>query len=147
MAKEVERKFLVTDDSYRSMATAVNHIIQGYISRRKEGTVRVRVINHRGFLTVKGANTGISRDEWEYEIPEADALEMLSKVCDGTIIEKERHLVNYGGHLWEIDCFIRPAGGVTVAEVELPSETEEVTLPPFIGEEVSGNPAYYNSNL
>lgn len=147
MAKEVERKFLVTDDSYRSMATAVNHIIQGYISRRKEGTVRVRVINHRGFLTVKGANTGISRDEWEYEIPEADALEMLSKVCEGTVIEKERHLVDYGGHLWEIDRFIRPAGVKTVAEVELPSETEEVTLPPFIGEEVSGNPAYYNSNL
>lgn len=147
MAKEIERKFLVTDDSYRAMATAVHHIIQGYISRRKEGTVRVRVRDGRGFLAVKGATLGgISRDEWEYEIPETDAMEMLAKACEGNVVEKERHIVPYGDLVWEVDSFIRPVE-MTVAEVELSSPSTPISRPPFVGQEVSGDPAYYNSNL
>ncbi len=147
MAKEIERKFLVTDQSYREAATTVHHITQGYISRRKEGTVRVRVTDGHGFLTVKGKTEGFSRDEWEYEIPLEDALGMLRGVCEGNIVEKERYKVPYGGLIWEVDRFIRQNDGLVVAEVELPSASTPLTLPPFVGKEVSGDPAYYNSNL
>jgi len=155
MAKEIERKYLVTDNSYKTMATSRYRIIQGYISRRKEGTVRIRVRDDRAFITVKGINDGISRDEWEYEIPLADAREMLATVCDGKIIDKTRYNVPFGGLNWEIDEFHgiadpmspSPAGDLTIAEVELPSVGSMPVLPPFIGQEVSGNPAYYNSAL
>lgn len=147
MAKEIERKFLVIDDSYKSLATTAHHIIQGYVSRRKEATVRVRIRDDRSFLTIKGTTDGISRDEWEFEIPTTDAREMLRSVCEGNIIEKTRYIVPFNGMTWEIDQFINPVT-LTIAEIELPSEDVSISpLPPFIGEEVSGNPAFYNSNL
>lgn len=146
MAKEIERKFLVTDDSYKQLASASHHIIQGYICRRIEGTVRIRLRDGHAFLTVKGKTDGITREEWEYEIPAADARAMLRHACQGNIVEKTRYLVPFGGLTWEVDCFISPCR-MTVAEVELPSADFIPPLPPFIGKEVSGNPAYYNSNL
>lgn len=146
MAKEIERKFLVTDDSYLRLAVASHHIIQGYVSRRPEGTVRIRIRDDRAFLTIKGLTNGISRDEWEYEIPVEDARSMLETVCEGNIVEKIRHIVPYGGLTWEVDKFVRPKQ-LVVAEVELPDQSIHPATPPFVGEEVSGNPAYYNSNL
>lgn len=146
MAKEIERKFLVTDDSYLKLATTSSHIIQGYITRRKEGTVRIRIRDDRAFLTIKGVTTGISRDEWEYEIPVCDAKAMLRATCEGTIIEKTRYIVPVEGFTWEVDCFESPKQ-FTIAEVELTDPTTNPPRPSFIGEEVSGNPAYYNSNL
>lgn len=146
MAKEIERKYLVNDDSYKELATATRHIVQGYISRRKEGTVRIRISDGRAILTIKGATENITRDEWEYGIPLADAHEMLRTVCEGNIIEKIRHLVPFDGLIWEIDEFIRPIR-MTIAEVELPSASYQPATPAFIGEEVSGNPVYYNANM
>lgn len=148
MATETERKFLVTDNSYRQLAHAHRYITQGYISRRKEGTVRVRIADKRAYLTVKGVTRGISRDEWEFDIPADDARAMLDRVCEGNIIEKNRYLVNWDGLVWEVDEFISPVK-MTVAEVELPADLAdaELPLPPFVGREVSHDPAYFNSNL
>ena len=146
MAKEIERKFLVTDvDAVRAAAFESVRIRQGYLSAEPQRTVRVRVRNDKGFLTVKGINRGIERMEWEYEIPVADALEMLG-ICSGKIIDKTRHLVAYEGHTWEVDEFHLPKE-MWLAEVEIAAPDEVVILPPWIGTEVSGNPDYYNSNL
>ena len=146
MAKEIERKFLVKDSSYRHMATSSSHIEQGYLSRDPEATVRVRVRDDRAFLTVKGRNHGMVRDEWEYPVPAADA-EAMARLAPSTVIEKRRHIVPYGGLTWEVDEFIGRLAGLTVAEVELPSADVVVELPPFVGREVTGDAAYYNSNL
>jgi len=146
MAKEIERKYLVKDDRYKSMSQSHSIIRQGYLSRRPEATVRVRIRDGRGYLTVKGLTRGATRDEWEYPVPVADAEAML-EVCEGTVIDKTRWLVEYRGHVWEVDEFRNPHPGLVVAEVELRDAGESVTLPPFVGDEVTGNPAYYNSNL
>lgn len=143
---EIERKFLVNDSSYKEMASTKIHIIQGYLNREPLCTVRVRVAGNRGLITIKGISKGISRHEYEYEIPVDDAKEMM-KLCERGIVEKIRHIVEYGGLRWEIDEFRGGLAPLTVAEVEIPSHDTEVTLPPFIGEEVSGNPYYYNSSL
>lgn len=147
MAKEIEHKFLVKSDNYRLMANAAHRIAQGYISRRPEGTVRVRILDDRAFLTVKGKNDGLVRDEWEYEIPLADAAEMLDRTCEGKSLEKTRYIVDYEGFIWEVDEFHGAREGLVVAEVEVPSADTVFPLPPFVGEEVTGDPAYYNSNL
>lgn len=147
VAKEIERKFLVKDESYKAISLSTEHIIQGYISRRKEGTVRIRVKNDRAYITVKGITAGISRDEWEYPIPVEDALAMLKTACEGNVIDKTRHIVKYDGFIWEVDEFHGDREGLTLAEVELPDITTQPRLPSFVGKEVSGNPAYYNSNL
>lgn len=144
MAKETEQKFLVTDDSYKIMATSTRDIAQGYLSMRREATVRVRIADGQGYLTVKGITSGATRDEWEYAIPASDAREMM-RICEGTVIEKTRYLVPFGGHTWEVDEFHGAYEGLTVAEVELASENEQVALPPFVGREVTGDPQYYNS--
>lgn len=147
MAKEIERKFLVINDSFVTMAEKVIHIEQGYISHRPEGTVRVRIKAEKGYITVKSKNVGASRDEWEYEIPVLDAKDMLETVCEGNIIIKDRYIVFYDNRTWEIDVFHGNNEGLTVAEVELKNAEEIITLPPFAGEEVTGNAKYYNSNL
>lgn len=147
MAKEIERKFIVTGDSYRESASSCRNIRQGYLSRDADATVRVRTIDDRAYLTVKGRNRGIVRDEWEYEIPVADAIQMLERCCKGTVIVKKRYLVKHEGYLWEIDEFMNPAGMPVMAEVELADDQEKPPLPDFIGMEVTGNPSYYNSNL
>lgn len=147
MAKETERKFLVRDLSFIDLATDRIVIRQGYISRRKEGVVRVRLWNDRAFLTIKGANRGATRDEWEYEIPAEDARDMLSRCAEGRVIEKVRYIVPFEGYTWEVDQFQGCHKGLTVAEVEVASEAEQPPLPSFVGEEVTGDPSYYNSNL
>ena len=147
MAKEIERKFLVKDQSFMSMAGKVDRIEQGYVSLRPGGTVSVRIKNDRAYLTVKGLNKGAVRDEWEYEIPLKDAREMVDRVTEGIVIKKLRYNVDYQGRKWEVDVFEGVHQGLILAEVELESADAPIELPPFIGDEVTGNPQYYNSVL
>lgn len=147
MAKEIERKYLVTDSSYRSMAREKRHIIQAYLNRDPRSTVRVRIADDRAFLTVKGRNQGAVRDEWEYEIPLADARAMIERCASGRVIDKTRYVVAFEGFDWEIDEFAGDLEGLTVAEIELPAADTAFCLPPFAGEEVTGDPRYYNSSL
>lgn len=147
MAKEIERKFLVTSETYKEMASNATNIKQAYLNRNPDATVRVRVRNGRAWLTVKGRNRGMVRDEWEYEIPSEDAEAMIERCAQGTVIDKTRFLVPFGGFTWEVDEFHGVHDGLTVAEIELPSPDTEFSLPPFVGEEVTGDPRYYNSNL
>ena len=147
MAKEIERKYLVTDSSYRSMATRTRHIVQAYLNRDPRATVRVRIADGRACLTVKGKNDGAVRDEWEYEIPEPDARAMIGRCASGRVIEKTRYVVAYGGFDWEVDEFEGELKGLTIAEIELPDARTVFILPPFAGDEVTGDPRYYNSSL
>lgn len=146
MGTEIERKFLVKDDSWKTTASG-KRFRQGYLSTVKERTVRVRTINDKGFLTIKGITIGATRSEYEYEISAADANEMLDHLCEKPIIEKIRTKVEYMGLIWEIDEFFGDNAGLTLAEVELLSEDQEVLRPDWIGEEVTGDPRYFNSNL
>ena len=146
MALEIERKFIVNDDSFRQIAYKSISIRQGYLSRIPERTIRVRTIDDKGFLTIKGKNIGIVRNEFEYEIPLADALEILT-MCVPPILEKTRYLIKYDNLTWEVDEFHGARQGLIMAEVELSTKDTEITLPPFIGKEVTGNPEYYNSKL
>lgn len=146
MGREIERKFLVRDDSWRAGASGME-LRQGYLSSAKERTVRVRTVGERGWLTIKGITRGISRQEFEYEIPLAEAREMLDTLCERPLIEKIRYRVPHAGHTWEIDEFLGDNRGLVLAEVELADEAAAVELPPWAGEEVSGDPRYFNSNL
>lgn len=143
MAKEIERKFLVCDDSYRAEATGSVEMSQAYLSTAIDTTVRVRIAGERGFLTVKGKNDGTVRDEWEYEIPATDARQMIERCTLSPVIRKTR----YRAGRWEIDEFHGCLEGLTVAEIELSDPDEPVELPKFIGQEVTGDPRYYNSTL
>lgn len=146
MAYEIEHKYLVINNSYKQLATGKVDIRQGYLNRNPDRTVRVRTMGDKGFLTVKSRNHGAKRLEFEYEIPGHDAEEIL-KLAEPGIVEKTRYLVPYSGLLWEVDEFHGSLNGVTVAEVELPDDGVNYEKPPFIGEDITGNPQYYNSNL
>ncbi|HIG76707.1 MAG: CYTH domain-containing protein [Nitrospinaceae bacterium] len=146
MGKEIERKYLIKDDSWRKYASGTTYR-QGYLSTVKERTVRVRTIDDKGFLTIKGITIGATRREYEYEIPTADANEMLDELCEKPIIEKTRFKISHTGLTWEIDEFAGVNQGLIVAEVELESEDQNIDFPPWVGEEVSGDPRYFNSNL
>jgi len=146
MGKEIERKYLIKDDTWRKDASGTTYR-QGYLSTVKERTVRVRTIDDKGFLTIKGITIGATRREYEYEIPMADANEMLDELCEKPIIEKTRFKISYAGLTWEIDEFAGVNQGLIVAEVELESEDQNIDFPPWVGEEVSGDPRYFNSNL
>lgn len=147
MPQEIERKFLVTGE-YKSQAYAHSRIVQGYISSARGRTVRVRIRDERGYLTIKGASdkSGISRYEWEKEIPLDEARDLL-KLCEPGIIDKTRYLVRSGQHVFEVDEFYGENEGLTVAEVELSLEDEPFVKPAFIGREVTGDVRYYNSQL
>lgn len=147
MAKEIERKFLVKNPTFRELSTTAIRIKQGYLSRLPEATVRVRIAGDKAFLTVKGKNDGAVRDEWEYSIPVADAEGMLERCAQGSVISKTRYIVPDGAYNWEVDEFHGSNEGLVVAEIELPHAEATFNRPDFIGEEVTGNPAYYNSNL
>lgn len=147
MAKEIERKFLVTSGSYLTMAAGRIDIVQAYLNRDPRATVRVRIAGDRAFLTVKGVNDGAVRDEWEYGIPLGDARQIVARCASGAIIEKTRWLVDFGGFRWEVDEFHGDNSGLVVAEIELPSADTPFDLPPFVGKEVTGDPRYYNSSL
>jgi adenylate cyclase len=144
MAVEIERKFLVSGNGWRSSDAVL--IRQGYLNRDKARTVRVRTAGDRACLTVKGVSVGASRAEFEYEIPMADALELL-RLCDGPIIEKKRHIVVHDGMRWEIDEFFGDNAGLVVAEIELENADQDVALPEWIGKEVTEDPRYFNSSL
>lgn len=148
MALEIERKFLVTDDSYKAMAFHSDRIAQGYLCREGGNSARVRVRGDKGYLTIKGPSMdgGLSRFEWEKEIPESEAWELL-KLCHGGIIDKTRHLVKCGNHTFEVDEFHGDNDGLVVAEVELENADETFERPPFLGKEVTGDKRYYNSSL
>ncbi len=146
MAKEIERKFLVTGNAWRELAAGVLYR-QGYLSTVKERTVRVRVVGTKGYLTVKGLSVGAVRSEFEYEIPAADADEMLGLLCEKPIIEKIRYRIPFEGLTWEIDEFSGINAGLVVAEVELADEAQTIVKPDWIGPEVTGDPRYFNANL
>ena len=148
MALEIERKFLVLDDSYKHEAFSKSHIQQGYICSERGRTVRIRIRNERAYITIKGPslNGGLSRYEFEQEIPLDDARKLLT-LCDPGIIDKTRWLVKSGRHTFEVDEFAGDNAGLTVAEVELASEDEAFEKPAFIGQEVTGDRRYYNSQL
>ena len=146
MGKEIERKFLVKDDSYKTMAESHRHISQGYLSTDPDRTVRVRTDGNEAWLTVKSRNQGAARGEWEYSIPFDDAMQLM-KLCGGHIIVKTRYYVRCGRHVWEVDAFEENHRGLVVAEIELADENETFDKPPFIGAEVTGQVRYYNSVL
>ncbi len=146
MAQEIERKYLVTGDAWKGLGTPTLYR-QGYLSSVKERTVRVRIAGEKAFLTVKGVNTGVSRAEFEYAIPLADASAMLDGLCERPLIEKTRTLVRAGAYTWEIDEFHGDNDGLVLAEVELASADDRPPLPEWIGAEVSSDPRYFNSNL
>ena len=148
MAQEIERKFLVTDDSYKRLAYNSSRIAQGYICSARGRTVRVRIRDNRGYLTIKGPSEigGLSRYEWEKEIPLQEAMELM-KLCEPGMIDKSRYLVHSGKHVFEVDEFYGENKGLTIAEVELASEDESYEKPAFIGDEVTGDVRYYNSFL
>lgn len=148
MAQEIERKFLVLDNSYKELAFAQSRISQGYICSARGRTVRVRIRADKGYLTIKGASevSGLSRYEWEKEIPLEEAEELM-KLCEPGRIDKTRYLVQAGNHVFEVDEFYGENQGLIVAEVELKSEDETFEKPSFLGEEVTGQVRYYNSFL
>ena len=145
MGTEIERKFLVTDVSvvHGVVGTALR---QGYLSRAAERTVRVRRSGDRAWVTVKGASSGATRSEWEWEIPVDDADGMLA-ICDGPVLEKTRYIVESGGRAWEVDVFEGSNAGLVMAEIELEASDAEVALPPWVGLEVTDDPRFYNSYL
>lgn len=146
MAFEIEHKYLVANDSYKDMATGKVEIIQGYLNRNPDRTVRVRKMGDKGFLTVKSRNNGAKRLEFEYEIPGHDAEEIL-KLAEPGIVEKTRYLVPFDGLMWEVDEFHGSLKGVVLAEVEIPEDNIDYSKPSFIGEDITGDTRYYNSVL
>ena len=148
MALEIERKFLVLDTSFKHEAFSSSHIRQGYICSGHGRTVRIRIRDSRAYITIKGPslNGGLSRYEFEQEIPLADA-EDLMLLCEPGIIDKTRWLVTSGRHTFEVDEFHGDNDGLVIAEVELGSEDEAFQKPAFIGQEVTGDRRYYNSHL
>ena len=148
MALEIERKFLVLNESYRSEAFRSARISQGYLCRQNGNSVRVRIRGDKGYLTIKGPSLdgGLSRYEWEKEIPLPEAEELLL-LCGDALIDKRRYLVKCGKHVYEVDEFYGDNQGLVVAEIELDDENESFEKPAFLGAEVTGDRKYYNSHL
>jgi len=136
----------VKGDSWRAQAHGKSYR-QGYLSTVKERTVRIRVAGEQGYVTIKGITVGASRAEYEYEIPLADANEMLDNLCERPIIEKTRYRIPQDDIAWEIDEFGGDNRGLIVAEVELKDQSQSVTMPDWIGKEVTDDPRYFNANL
>ena len=145
MGQEIERKFLVIGDAWRTDNGI--HIRQGYLHSNVNGTVRVRTKGKRAYLTVKGGLIGITRMEFEYEIPLEDANDILDKLCQKPLIEKIRHEIHMDGFTWEIDEFLGENVGLVVAEIELEDEHQEFPRPDWLGKEVSQDARYLNANL
>ena len=147
MAIEIERKFLLADDGWRSIADNGTRLVQGYLLGAKQASVRVRIEGKQAFLNIKSATIGTRRQEYEYAIPMQEAEEMLTSLCEKPLIDKIRYNVYHQGQHWEIDVFSGDNTGLLVAEIELEDEQQAVILPRWIGEEVSHDPRYYNVNL
>lgn len=148
MGIEFERKFRVIGDGWRQAAKSASLLRQGYLSPvRSDTTVRVRCLSDRAFLAIKGPRIGVARTEFEYAIPLADAEELLRTRCENRMIEKMRHVVEAGGLTWNIDEFQAPIVGLVLAEVELMSPDQPISLPVWVGEEVTGRHEYRNAVL
>jgi adenylate cyclase len=143
---EIERKFLLTGDGWMRLGEPV-FFKQGYLSSNKERVVRVRIEGERAVITIKSANQGATRGEWEYEIPVADAVELLDGLCEQPLIEKYRRRIEFAGNVWEVDEFLGVNAGLVVAEIELRSEDQQFDKPDWVGEEVTSDLRYLNSNL
>jgi adenylate cyclase len=146
MGVEIERKFLLANEGWRWQGEATL-MRQGYLVADATRTVRVRIEGERAVITVKGKSVGASRGEWEYPIPVPDAAELLDGLCEQPLVEKIRHRIPLGGHVWEVDEFLGQNAGLVVAEIELGSEDEAFEKPEWIGQEVTGEKRYYNSQL
>ncbi len=146
MGVEIERKFLVAGDVWRDMGTPVL-LRQGYLSLDPERTVRVRIENDGGTITIKGRSVGATRGEWEYPIPLADANALLDGLCQSPLIEKYRRRIEFDGNIWEVDEFLGANAGLVVAEIELASEQQAFAKPDWIGDEVTHDRRYFNSSL
>lgn len=144
---EIERKFLLKGDDWRSRILSSIEIKQGYISDVPERTVRIRITQNKAWLTIKGKTEGIKREEFEFEIDKTDAEKMLVVFCDNNKIIKTRHIVKHLNRTWEIDEFEGKLKGLIIAETELASEDEVIELPEWLGKEVSYDSRYFNSNL
>ena len=147
MAKEIERKFLLADAGWRNEIERSERMVQGYLNDVGPVSVRARIAGQRAWLNIKSRTLGISRDEFEYEIPLADAERMLDHLTTGPVIDKTRHFVRHGGLLWEIDEFHGENDGLIVAEVELEHVDQPFERPAWLGEEVSHEARYYNVSL
>jgi|APAra7269096661_1048516.scaffolds.fasta_scaffold00001_126 CYTH domain-containing protein len=146
MGVEIERKFLLANEGWRGQGIATR-MRQGYLVADPVRTVRVRIEGGRAVLTIKGKTTGAARGEWEYDIPIADATELLDGLCEQPQVEKIRHRIEHAGHTWEVDEFLGLNAGLFVAEIELDAEDEAFEKPDWIGVEVTGDKRYYNSSL
>ena len=146
MGIEIERKFLPNGDGWRGLGRPTL-MRQGYLTSDPVRTVRVRIEGERAVITIKSKATFATRGEWEYEIPVPDAAELLDRLCEQPLIEKTRHRIEHAGHTWEVDEFQGENAGLVVAEIELGSEDEAFDKPDWIGQEVTGDPRYYNSSL
>ena len=146
MGKEIEHKYLVRNESFKQMCSETIDMAQGYLSRQKGRTVRVRIAGNQGFITIKGPNDNATRDEFEYSIPFADAQALL-KMCPPPVISKTRHIVYHEGNKWEIDVFHGDLEGLVTAEIELPAPDHKYALPDFVGRDVTGDRRFYNSCL
>ena len=146
MGVEIERKFLLTGDAWRTLGEPVL-LRQGYLSSDPERTVRVRIEGGQGTLTIKGVSVGATRGEWEYPIAVDEAAELLDRLCQQPIIEKYRRRIDFAGNVWEVDEFLGANAGLVVAEIELASEQQAFDQPEWIGEEVTHDRRYFNSSL
>jgi adenylate cyclase len=147
MALEIERKFRVTSDAWRAQAHSRRLLRQGYLANTERASVRVRLDEGQGWLSVKAMRRGMSRDEYEVVVPLTDAQEMLDRLCEGFIIEKWRHLVQHLGSTWEVDEFLAENAGLVIAELELPSEDAAFERPGWIGTEITDEERFYNVRL
>lgn len=146
MSVEIEHKYLVKSTVYRSLAEPVSYR-QGYLAILPDKAVRVRVAGDKGYLTIKARVSNLTRKEYEYEIPFTDAEEMLKGMCIGSVIEKLRYRILYEGFTWEVDEFLGDNAGLVVAEIEVSHEEEIFIKPDWVGDEVTNDPRYLNSNL
>lgn len=147
MAREIERKFLVADQSWRELCTKSERLRDGLLAISNERKIRVRTYENRATITVKTRGTATAREEFEYVIQFEDARELISRHCDGNVLEKIRHYVPYQGFVWEVDVYEGVLSGIILAEVELENAEIEVPLPRWIGREVTGDPEYKKINM
>lgn len=146
MGVEIERKFLLTGEDWRSLGEPVL-LRQGYLCTDPMRTVRVRIEGEQGVLTIKSKSVGATRGEWEYPVPLHEAAELLDRLCERPLVEKYRRRIAHAGFVWEVDEFLGENAGLVVAEIELPSEETPFARPAWIGQEVTGDKRYYNSSL
>jgi adenylate cyclase len=146
MGVEIERRFLVASDAWRDAALGRQRLVQGYLAREDGVSVRLRLNGSGARLTIKGPG-GLSRPEFEYNVPRDDAQQMIEQLCAGRSLAKTRHIVPHGGLRWEVDVFEGVLAGLVIAEVELPAPDHPVALPPWVGREITGDHRYANAVL